>query len=153
MAKRIANQLIKLTTIGTIEEQCAPSTAAELAKFIINYIGLPVGNFENQIVYGSDVPTADQRGALWFRKDTNQNPMGIFYWNGNANEWLPYPQILPDAIQGNERKYFRFDITRNLEDMPIGFELDPDPLVKVFQKKTSDGKLKYAWIKLAGSKF
>lgn len=153
MDERTTNQIIKLVTIGTLEDQCVPGNAIELSEFITNHFGAASQSFVNQVVYGSQTPTQDQRQFLWFRKDTNGNPMGIFYYNGNEDEWLPFPQVLPDAINGNERKYFRFDVTRNLEDMPIGWELDPDPLIQTFRRLTDQGVLKYAFIKLIGSKY
>jgi len=143
----IASKTNKIKTIGTIEDRCLTLNAKDLAKFITENFTVTTDDFQDSVTISRETPGPEKRGNLWVRLDTNNNFMGFYMFNGTERSWVLVKNLLPNSAKPRERIYYRFDTTKNLEDMPKGFTLDNDPDLARDKKTSEDGKLKYAWIK------
>jgi hypothetical protein len=72
-----------------------PGNAQTLANFIAAYVAIAGGQNFNGINFGSVTPSADNRDKPWWRTDANNQPLGMYSWNGSA--WVTTSFIIPNG--------------------------------------------------------
>lgn len=105
---------------GTAQSgQALPGNAQALLNFIAQYVAIAGGQNFNGINFGSVTPSADNRDKPWWRTDANNQPLGMYSWNGSA--WVTTAFIVPNGSSGsrplnpaNYTEYFDTTINRLL---------------------------------------
>jgi hypothetical protein len=74
--------------LGLPDPSATPLNVTELVT-LLNSLFLPVsvGNYNAQMVTGSNTPAVGDQDKLWFRSDPAGNPMGFYVFN--AGVWRP----------------------------------------------------------------
>lgn len=76
-----------------------PGNAQALLNFIAAYVLIAGGQNFNGINFGSTTPAPANRGIPWFKTDQNNNPIGLFAWNGAT--WAAIPTTVSSGPTGS----------------------------------------------------
>lgn len=93
-----------------------PGNSQALVNFMAAYVAIAGGQNFNGINFGSVTPSADNRDKPWWRTDSNNQPLGMYSWNGAA--WVTTSFIIPNGASAerplNPANYTEFfDTTIN----------------------------------------
>lgn len=96
-----------------------PGNFQALIQQVAAYIAIAGGENFNGINFGSVTPSADNRDKPWWRTDANNQPLGMYSWNGSA--WVTTSFIIPNGSSAsrplnpaNYTEYFDSTINRLL---------------------------------------
>lgn len=72
--------------------QKLPGNAQALLNFIAGYVLIAGDDSVGGINFGNATPSPENRAFPWWRTDVDNNPLGMYSWNGSA--WVTTPSVV-----------------------------------------------------------